>query len=264
MQPRSHRRRKPDQTGEELEWQIDQRLARIHISPRFKEWAIEYLHELHEMESESRNGIIEAQHKAYTECLRQIDNMVKLKTSAGNSDGALLSDEEYGRQRVELLKEKAALEELLRDAGHRVEQWLTLSEKMFEFACTARERFAKGDHLVKKQILMAIGSNLILNNKKLSFEAKEPFFILETSPHPDNDEFEPIEPINIGHLQGHREAIVSSSPGWGAIRYDARTRNQDLVKSIYYFFRSECVSKSFKLSDWYFLDHAESMDVERN
>ena len=109
-------------SAQELEKQIDQLLARIQISPRFKEWAIKYLHELHEKESASRNEIIETQQKAYKECLRRIDNMVKLKTSGGNTDGSLLSDEEYGRQRSDLLKEKAALEELLADAGHRVRE----------------------------------------------------------------------------------------------------------------------------------------------
>jgi hypothetical protein len=101
-----------------LEKQMDQYLARIQISPRFKDWAIKYLHELHEKENTSRNDIIQSQQKAYKECLRRIDNMVKLKTSPGNTDGSLLSDDEYGRQRFTLLKEKAALEELLNDAGH--------------------------------------------------------------------------------------------------------------------------------------------------
>src|ERR1039458_6271029 len=124
--------------------------------------------------------------------------MVRLKTSGGNTDGSLLSDEEYGRQRGDLLKEKAALEELLADAGHRVLQWLTLSEKTFEFASTARERFAKGDHMAKKAILAAVASNLILKDKKLCVEAKKPFLILESSllgSETKTDAFEPEKTV---------------------------------------------------------------------
>jgi TnpA family transposase len=84
-------------------------LARIQISKRFKDWAIKYLHELHEKESASRNDIIQAQQNAYRACLGQIDNLVKLKTSSSNSDGSLLSDEEYGKKRFLLLKDKASL-----------------------------------------------------------------------------------------------------------------------------------------------------------
>src|ERR1035441_6556556 len=89
-------------SGKELDRQIDDYLARIQISQRFRDWAIKYLHELHEKESTSRNDIVQAQQSAYRECLGRIDNLVKLKTSSGNADGSLLSDEEYGKQRLGL------------------------------------------------------------------------------------------------------------------------------------------------------------------
>jgi hypothetical protein len=198
-------------SGKELERQIDDYLARIHISRRFRDWAIKYLHELHEKESASRNDIIQAQQKAYRECLGRIDNLVKLKTSSSNSDGSLLSDEEYGKQRFELLKEKAGLEESLRDAGHRVLQWVKLSEQTFEFACAARERFAKGDPKTKKEILVAIGSNLTLKDNKLCIEAIKPFFILEKSLSSHEHENVPLEPTNIRSLQRQNKANTSPS-----------------------------------------------------
>jgi hypothetical protein len=54
--------------------------------------------------------------------------------------------------RLALLKVKTALEEMLRDAGHLVEKCLDLSEKSFDFACTAHDRFIKGGCEVKKEI----------------------------------------------------------------------------------------------------------------
>lgn len=199
-------------SSQALEKQIDAFLAHIQISEQFKEWAIKYLHELHAKESEARNDIIQAQQKTYQACVRQIDSLVRLKTSSGNSDGSLLSDEEYGRQRVELLKEKAALEELLQDAGHRVNQWMKLTEQTFEFACTVRERFAKGDAKIKKEILAAIGSNLTLKDKILSIEARKPFFILGNSVSGENSETSPIEPENIGLPPERNDASTSLGP----------------------------------------------------
>jgi hypothetical protein len=196
-------------SGKELDRQIDDYLARIQISERFRDWAVKYLHELHEKESASRNDVIQAQQKAYRDCLERIDNLVKLKTSSGNADGGLLSDQEYGKQRLLLLKEKAGLEELLRDAGHRVLQWVKLSEQTFEFACAARARFAKGDAKTKKGILLAIGSNLTLKDKKLCIEAKKPFFILEKSLSSDEHGNAPIEPENVSLLQRQKEANAS-------------------------------------------------------
>lgn len=187
-------------------------MERIQISERFRDWAIKYLHELHEKESSSQNDIIQAQQKAYRECLGRIDNLVKLKTSSGNADGSLLSDEEYGKQRLELLKEKAGFEELLRDAGHRLEQWVKLSEQTFEFACAARERFAKGDSKTKKEILLGIGSNLTLKDKRLCIEANNPFFILEMSLSPDEHQIALSEPENMSLPQGQKEANASPRP----------------------------------------------------
>ncbi|MBI3418004.1 MAG: recombinase family protein [Verrucomicrobia bacterium] len=246
----------------ELEKQIDAHLARIQISERFRDWALKYLHELHEKESTSRNDIIQSQQTAYQECLRRIDNLVKLKTSPGNADGSLLSEEEYARQRFELLKEKAALEELLQDAGHRVLQWLNLSEQAFEFACTARSHFAKGDAMTKKQILATIGSNLILKDKILSIEARKPFFILEKSLSPDEEENEAIEPEKHGSTRRQNEhGDAVSYTGLGD-SYDVRTfdhKYRKVVKSIYTFFRKECLSPCFKLSDWKALWHEDSL-----
>ncbi len=241
-------------SGQDLEKQIDPYLARIQIPPRFKEWAIKYLHELHEKESASRNDIIESQQKAYKECLRRIDNMVKLKTSPANTDGSLLSEEEYAHQRVELLKEKAGLEELLNDAGHRVEQWLTLSEKTFDFACTAREKFAKGGPITKKEILMAVGSNLILKDKNLSIEPRIPFFILENSLSADETEPGAIEPENTGLSPRQKDANSPSCPSLRGRRDDVRTLehiNKKLVKSIYTFYKRFTGTPSEIFPDWY-------------
>lgn len=104
------------------------------------------------------------------------------------------------------------MEELLRDAGHRVDQWLRSSEEVFEFACTARTRFENGDAKTKKQILAAIGSNLSLKNKKLCIEARKPFFMLEKSSLASEDENGAIEPDNVTLSQGRNDQTPPLRP----------------------------------------------------
>ncbi|NWF97320.1 MAG: hypothetical protein HXY52_00050 [Nitrospirae bacterium] len=96
-----------------------------------------------------------------------------------NADGNLLSDEEYSRQKSQLIKEKVKLEALLDDASKRVERWLDIAEKTFDFACNARYWFKTGDPETKSQILQALGSNLILMDKKLILDLKKPFSMIE-------------------------------------------------------------------------------------
>ena len=254
-------------SGLELEKQINESLARICISQQFKEWAIKYLHELHEKESTSQIEIIQSQQKAYQECVQEIDNLVKLKTAPSNVDGSRLSDEEYGRRRVELLKTKKKLEELLNDAGHQVEQRLKLSEETFEFACAVQERFAKGDPKTKKEILTTMGSNLTLKDKKLLIEARKPFFILGNTLSSDKPVFPPIEPAKTEAAQWQNIPFLFLSPYLRGEIDDVRTfadKYGDTVKAVYHFFKSVCMSPSFNLSDWYFLYRSGSMDDWKN
>jgi len=159
----------------ELEKQIDQYLTNIHISEEFKNWAIKYLKEENEKEVFSRENIFASQRKAFDSCLKKLENLFQLKISPLNSDGSLLSDEEYAKQKAELMKEKARLEEILNDTEGRVEKWLETGEKVFNFARYARYWFKNGSSQEKAQILQALGSNLTLKDKKLLIELKTPF-----------------------------------------------------------------------------------------
>jgi hypothetical protein len=141
-----------------------------------------------------------------------------------------------------LLKEKAALEEMLRDAGHLVEKCLELSEKSIDFASTARDRFRKGDCETKKEILTALGSNLVLNDKRLSIQALAPFMILETTLNSDKTPDKPIEPRNIGLIQRPKGPSTSLRPNMCAYRDDVRTYGYKAERAaalIYAHFRKE-------------------------
>lgn len=181
-------------SGQELEKQIHELLGWISISQQFKDWAVKYLHELHEMDGASQQEIVQSQQKAYKECQAQIEALLNFKMSPANRDGSLLSDAEYAERRGQLLKIKTTIEDQLKNAGERKEQVLKLARQTFEFACEVQERFAKGDSQTKKEILATLSSNLILKDKKLLIEARKPFFILGDTMFPDAPEIPPIEP----------------------------------------------------------------------
>lgn len=240
---KSHRPKCPQKSisAAVLERQIDLYLSRIEISPRFKDWAIKYLRVLHAQETQLRTEDIRRQREAYDACLRQMDNLVKLKTSPHNADGSQLSDEEYGRQRVQLLQEQSRLEELFRDTGQHAQQWLDSAVEVFEFACTARARFAKGDFQTKREILATLASNLILKDKRLSIQAVKPFLLLENSKSCGDAKKDVIEPEKHGSSAGCKDgANPENSSGLGAM-VPVRTfvpTDHLLVSSVYHFFQT--------------------------
>ena len=166
-------------TVKELENQIDNLLSRIQISEEFKNWAIKYLNELNDKETEDRNAVFGSLQAAYNDCQTRLDNLLKLKIAPQNVDGSLLSDDEYKAQKATLIQEKAALSEKLGDTDRRADKWRELSEKTFEFACYAKYWFGNGDPETKKQIFFNLGSNLILKDEIVRVELEKPLEWIE-------------------------------------------------------------------------------------
>ena len=227
--------------AEELERQIVSFLGRIEIATEFKEWAVRYLRELHQHETAARQEIRAARQQAREDCMKRLDHLVKLKTAAANADGSLLSDDEYARQRSGLLQEQAALEGM--SASERAEQCLNLAEQTFKFACGVQDRFAKGSAMQKKQIVLTVGSNLTLRDKKLRFEAKRPFELLEQALSGDQPETEPVEPENGGSTGGWNGATIARSRTGLAHLDEVRNlhRIQIAAARIYRHFKSQVV-----------------------
>jgi len=195
----------------ELEGQIDGYLAKIQISEAFKNWAIKYLREEKEKEAEVREAITRARKRAYQNCLKRLENLLQLKIAPENSDGSLLSDEEYAKRRAELLKEKARLEEAL-NKEEKEGNWLDMVERAFDFACHARYWFKKGSPEEKNQILQAIGSNLTLRDKKLHFQLKKPFTWIASVSSGFQEVRSRFEPGKSGQNKPKIEEIYSQNP----------------------------------------------------
>ncbi|MFC1630207.1 recombinase family protein [Patescibacteria group bacterium] len=199
---------------EDLDKQIDEWLSKIEINERYKDFAIKYLNKTNDKEFKSRESIVKSQQKEYNRCLTELDNLLKLKISPANTDGGLLNDEEYKKQKDGLTKKKARLEELLNDTGDRVEKWMSVAEQIYDFACFARIRFAKGDKKMKKEILSALGQNLSLKDGKLAIQLKEPFKIIATTLSSVPEATRRLEPVKIGVNKGKTPAFADVNPTW--------------------------------------------------
>ena len=220
-------------TEKELEKQIDLYLSKIQISEAFKDWAIKYLNEENEREIHSRQAILSSQRKAYEACLRKLDNLFQLKISPENSDDSLISDEEYKKHKAELLKEKTRLEEILNDRSNNVEKWLETGEKIFNFACYARYWFKNGSPQEKFEILRALGSNLILKDKKLIIELHFPFQAIGDVKERVPDVQSRFEPKKTGLNKRDFEKIYTHSPIVSALMDKVRTWITKNFKDLY-------------------------------
>ncbi len=154
----------------QLNQQIDKTLLGLTISERFKDWAIRNLHEVRSTEASSNEAVLRNKNKELEGVVIQLDALLLKYTSPENTDGSLISNEEFQALKNQLVRRKNSLESALADRGKEMEQWLELSERTFNFACYARTWFEKGDDSVRRAILSCLGSNLILKDQKINIE----------------------------------------------------------------------------------------------
>lgn len=190
-----------------IEEQLDSLLERINISEEFKKWAIKYLNEVTDLETKDRNTVIESQQAAYDGCVKRIDNLVRLKISPQNTNGELLSDSEFKQQKEILLKEKESLLQKLQHTDNRIDDWLELTEKTFNFACYARQWFSEGNRETKQQILIGIGSNLTLKDGVVDIDLQKPLRFIELAKKEVREISPTFEPEKSGYTTDKLEAF---------------------------------------------------------
>lgn len=196
----------------ELSKQIDKAIAGLTISERFKGWAIRYLHEVRQDEAKANEETVAAKHKRYESILKQIDNLLLKYTLPENSENQLMTNEEYTRLRAGLLKEKNGLETELNAVGNKIEEWMELSERTFNFARYAHIWFAKGDLDTKRSIFACLGSNLLLKDKNVLIQLKKPFtFIFEGLPQA-KEELTRLEPLKLDLNEANLKDFASKFP----------------------------------------------------
>lgn len=184
---------------EKLDKEMDKTLARLQISERFKDWAIKYLNELNDKESEENVSVLKSLQSTNEDIEIRLNNLLKLKISPQNADGGLLSDEDYRNEKERLTSEKKKISEKLGGNSYQAEHWRETAEKTFDFACHARYWFANGDRQTKREILAGLGSNLELYNRSVRINLEKPLQFIEMAIDEEPtiaEMFEPKESID--------------------------------------------------------------------
>src|SRR5690606_9141645 len=79
----------------------------------------------------------------------------------------LIAEETYKKKKSKLEREKRILEEKLSDTSHSLDTLRTKIEDAIDFAANAQYKFLHGSRADKHQVLIGLGSNVYLENKKV-------------------------------------------------------------------------------------------------
>ena len=152
-------------TGKSLESQIKTELEKITITPDFRDWAIDIIRKSNDQEISDRTMVANTQQKTLDDTQRQLDRLTQMRYRD------LIDDEQFLSEKTKLKGQIAILRQNARETENRADKWLELTEKTFNFASKARDRFLVGDIQTKKEIFLAMGGNCALKDQKLSIDS---------------------------------------------------------------------------------------------
>jgi len=157
----------------EIEEQISEVLESIEIHPLFRDWAIKFLREY----SREENNLGEDVKRNLKRELARLKG--KKSSLLDMSLEGQIDASEHDNKREEILDKERNIKSRLNAYLKEENKWLRLAEDSFNFACEARKKFEKGDIYTKREIINKLGSNYFLNDGKLVFDLKKPFFIFK-------------------------------------------------------------------------------------
>lgn len=106
----------------------------------------------------------------------------------------------------------------------RAEKWLELTERTFNFATYARQKFLSGGLEPKKEILMALGQIPIIRAGKLVIEPNEWLQPIKNGYPTLEEAYLRLEPTKTGQYTSKTEDLISIRSQWRG-RWDLNPRS---------------------------------------
>lgn len=155
-----------------FEQQLSNNISQIGIDEDVWTLGIKLLKEKHKHEVEQNNNQRVHLQVKYNSHQDKLNRLIDMRADEE------ITRQEFITQKELLLKEQAKLKELLEDSEGSAHNWLELAENFLNTAFHARDLIKNGNPDEKKDLIMAVGGNLFLKDKKLQFSFKKPYDIL--------------------------------------------------------------------------------------
>lgn len=171
----THRRgncSQPPLPADDFESQLIDTVSQITVDEDAWNLGIKLLKARHKHESEKNLNQQKHFDKQYYNLQEKLNKLVDMR-----ADEELTRDE-FMVQKEKLLKDMASIESLVYDTKSSARSWLELTEEYLNNAFQAREIMTEGEAIEKRNLIMAVGENLFLEDKRLDFKFKRPYDIL--------------------------------------------------------------------------------------
>lgn len=141
--------------------ELDGMLDGYEITPKLYEWGLKAIEDIAKQEIEQRDDVQKMQYMSIEKIQKKLDHLLKLVTED------IISADDYKQQSELLKRELSERQDEQKEAARRARNWYEIIGITLDQLNNATERFKKGDFGVRRDILLAIGYNPILIDKKI-------------------------------------------------------------------------------------------------
>ena len=156
------------------------------------------------------------------QCIRDLSRNVKRGIESKRQKGQFPHKAPMGY--INLLADKTKIKENIDSHDTRIDDWLELTEKVFDFISGAREVFISDDLEAKRAILTAVGKVITLLDGKIHIEPEE-WLVHIAGKYPALErEYKMFEPAKNHSYNGISPNLEPIRTAWLAIADEVRTR----------------------------------------
>lgn len=188
--------------------EIDNKLKTLEIHPKFLEWGLEYLDSLKDKKQAVDKQIddnIVVKEKAIKE---QMSGLTTMRAKG------LLDDDEYLEEKQKLKQQLEGFKQQDLSQATSEDDIIDTAKEAVMFAATARAQFLEGDIRAQRNIVLKLGSNQVIMDKKVLISVKK--WLLPIYENADwlNAQYAKLEPTNFGSIKRKNEAFKGLRLTW--------------------------------------------------
>jgi predicted metal-binding protein len=206
---------------EELVRQISAFLMGLDVPELFADWAIDHVEQLRHEDDARDEAVIDDLTKRLARIDQSHQELTRMRYER------LIADDEFLRERNRLQQEQSRTKEQIDKLTNSNGNWLDPARKAFEMVKSIYTRFTEGDTMMRRTIVLAVGSNLLLKDKKLIIEAKKPFLILQNGFRKVREILGGFEPPTLGFIEPLDSRLAAALAVWCTSVHEVRTSIQD-------------------------------------
>lgn len=159
----------PQMTTKELEDQLVEAMKQIKISEEVWKLGIKLLKSKNSEETSKYSGQLKALSNKLEKLQERKSRLIVMRADEE------ISKTEFSLQKGEMLNEELRIKSLINDLSDSSNNWLERAEEFLNIAFHVRDILEEGTVEDKRRLIITVGENFFLKDKKLTFQMKKPF-----------------------------------------------------------------------------------------